>query len=843
MEPPTIGIEPNKLETTGIKTYSSNSVDMAKSTSSLKMKQMSWASIASQPVKLPPKSLKSKLATTVLSATKHVPPSIPPSSPPPSISEDPEAHNSEDQHYIHNQQYHSSGHHDAGDSNGSREMYRPSQPTPEPTPAQAAEIIERQKKEQSQQNRDLANLKHNRSRGSDTRNDPKSSANTGQSDVSEAGKIGDTASRLSGKSSLNSSINSHRSIADDSNLNVHYGRQSKHEREHLRENRRDAATIGSSSRDRSTDQHHSDNNREINRDFGREVRDYPYSNRDSRDHNQSRDFSRTNNRNTRDFYGRNDTNRRHERWDEQSNANGRDNSRDRRDNREQYYNRPEFREYRDNRREYYGNRAGKRYNDEPTRSIGGSSSGSYHSYSHSNQSSSGRPMYGPMKSMNRSGPAPSTTSNITSNNNGIGSNHHVHPHQNHRSVMTLSNSAYRSTGRSGAMMSTMKPSAHSFPPLSEEQQQQNEQEAQSLLDKLGSENNYNPSKLDTPSKSSRFFIIKSYSEDDVHRSIKYSIWCSTEHGNAKLDAAYRSQETLGPVYLLYSVNGSGHFCGVAQMLSPVDYGASSGVWSQDKWKGQFRVKWIYVKDVPNQALKHIILANNEYKPVTYSRDTQEVPHAQGCEVLDIIHNFAHSTSIFDDFLHYEKKQLEEQHYRQMLQQQEDAASSSTASLSSTPATFPTTSNTSSPPPTSAVTTTAHQHQFHQSHHNQPNHNHYKTSQHHPAERNYNRPSHHHFYNHPRTIERAPPSQSNRLHSLNPDRAQEDQNSNEDKHKRVDPNQHDSTTTSTTTNDSNQGADESSANDDHDPNVAKDTALSDACFKLSLQSTVWADQWD
>lgn len=62
--------------------------------------------------------------------------------------------------------------------------------------------------------------------------------------------------------------------------------------------------------------------------------------------------------------------------------------------------------------------------------------------------------------------------------------------------------------------------------------------------------------------------------------------------------------------------------GMAQMISPVDYHAKSSVWAQDKWKGQFKVKWVYVKDVPNAALRHIRLENNENKPVTNSRDTQ-----------------------------------------------------------------------------------------------------------------------------------------------------------------------------------------------------------------------------
>ena len=92
------------------------------------------------------------------------------------------------------------------------------------------------------------------------------------------------------------------------------------------------------------------------------------------------------------------------------------------------------------------------------------------------------------------------------------------------------------------------------------------------------------------------------------------------------------QDQKGPVLLFYSVNGSGHFCGMAQMLGHVDYDRSSSVWLQDKWKGQFEVKWIYVKDVPNSQLRHIRLENNENKPVTNSRDTQEILGDKGKQV-------------------------------------------------------------------------------------------------------------------------------------------------------------------------------------------------------------------
>lgn len=182
-----------------------------------------------------------------------------------------------------------------------------------------------------------------------------------------------------------------------------------------------------------------------------------------------------------------------------------------------------------------------------------------------------------------------------------------------------------------------------------------------LLKKLMTKYNFNPREFSMNLQNCRFFIIKSYSEDDIFRSIKYSSWTSTEHGNRRLNDCYKETQrgSRGPVYLLFSVNSSGHFCGVAEMMSEVDINVETGIWVQDKWKGRFDVRWIYVKDVPNNSLRHIRLENNENKPVTNSRDTQEVPFEKGKQILKIIHNYKAQTSIFDDFSHYEKRQEED----------------------------------------------------------------------------------------------------------------------------------------------------------------------------------------
>lgn len=57
-----------------------------------------------------------------------------------------------------------------------------------------------------------------------------------------------------------------------------------------------------------------------------------------------------------------------------------------------------------------------------------------------------------------------------------------------------------------------------------------------------------------------FFVIKSYSEDDIHKSIKYNAWASTPNGNKRLDSAYEDAQEKAvdegskcPVFLFFSV--------------------------------------------------------------------------------------------------------------------------------------------------------------------------------------------------------------------------------------------------------------------------------------------------
>ncbi|OMO98949.1 hypothetical protein COLO4_13605 [Corchorus olitorius] len=170
---------------------------------------------------------------------------------------------------------------------------------------------------------------------------------------------------------------------------------------------------------------------------------------------------------------------------------------------------------------------------------------------------------------------------------------------------------------------------------------------------------YNKEDFPETYSDAKFFVIKSYSEDDVHKSIKYGVWASTSTGNKKLDAAFQEAKEKAdgcPVFLLFSVNTSGQFVGLAEMVGPVDFNRTLEYWQQDKWTGCFPVKWHIVKDVPNSSLRHITLENNENKPVTNSRDTQEVNLDQGIQILKIFKEHSNKRSILDDFEFYEARQ-------------------------------------------------------------------------------------------------------------------------------------------------------------------------------------------
>lgn len=119
--------------------------------------------------------------------------------------------------------------------------------------------------------------------------------------------------------------------------------------------------------------------------------------------------------------------------------------------------------------------------------------------------------------------------------------------------------------------------------------------------------------LSTQVKQARFFVIKAMFEDDIHKAIKYGIWCAGLEGNVRLNNAYLECQQIAkneaeqiPIYLFFSLSNAGYFLGVARMLSPVVTDLFFTRWLNWKlWRGLFKVEWLLVKDIGNNSLTHI----------------------------------------------------------------------------------------------------------------------------------------------------------------------------------------------------------------------------------------------
>lgn len=89
----------------------------------------------------------------------------------------------------------------------------------------------------------------------------------------------------------------------------------------------------------------------------------------------------------------------------------------------------------------------------------------------------------------------------------------------------------------------------------------NEKEDEEELPYFARRKNFNLPDFQTEYENAKFYIIKSFGEDNVHKSVKYGVWSSTPYGNGKLEAAYHEAKaksietgTKCPIFLFFSVS-------------------------------------------------------------------------------------------------------------------------------------------------------------------------------------------------------------------------------------------------------------------------------------------------
>ena len=164
---------------------------------------------------------------------------------------------------------------------------------------------------------------------------------------------------------------------------------------------------------------------------------------------------------------------------------------------------------------------------------------------------------------------------------------------------------------------------------------------------------------------SAIYIIKSFTEEDIHKAIKYKIWSSTNFGNMKLNNEFKERQ----VFLLFSSYQTNQFTGIARMKSFVNFKDSFPLWARDNWKGTFEIEWIVIKDVPYRECKEVKCeirekkSTGEYnffnystKSLSNSPDCQKLDSKEGKSIIEIIINYPNRNSILEHFEFYDIRQ-------------------------------------------------------------------------------------------------------------------------------------------------------------------------------------------
>ncbi|XP_027526656.1 3'-5' RNA helicase YTHDC2 isoform X1 [Neopelma chrysocephalum] len=129
----------------------------------------------------------------------------------------------------------------------------------------------------------------------------------------------------------------------------------------------------------------------------------------------------------------------------------------------------------------------------------------------------------------------------------------------------------------------------------------------------------------------RYFIMKSSNLQNIDISQQKGIWSTTPSNERKLNGAFWESSM---VYLIFSVQGSGHFQGFARMGSAIGCEKSQD-WGSAGFGGVFKVEWIRKESIPFQFAHHLLNPWNDNKKVQISRDGQELEPQVGEQLLQL----------------------------------------------------------------------------------------------------------------------------------------------------------------------------------------------------------------
>ncbi|XP_067295893.1 3'-5' RNA helicase YTHDC2 [Pseudorasbora parva] len=136
----------------------------------------------------------------------------------------------------------------------------------------------------------------------------------------------------------------------------------------------------------------------------------------------------------------------------------------------------------------------------------------------------------------------------------------------------------------------------------------------------------------SPRRSSvRYFIMKSSNMRNIELSQLRGIWSTTPNNEHKLTRAFQDSSA---VFLIFSVQGSGHFQGYARMTSAIS-GERCLDWGSVGLGGVFEVEWVRKESLAFQLTQQLLNPWNDNKRVQISRDGQELEPQSGSQLLHL----------------------------------------------------------------------------------------------------------------------------------------------------------------------------------------------------------------
>ncbi|KAK7491702.1 hypothetical protein BaRGS_00016958 [Batillaria attramentaria] len=129
----------------------------------------------------------------------------------------------------------------------------------------------------------------------------------------------------------------------------------------------------------------------------------------------------------------------------------------------------------------------------------------------------------------------------------------------------------------------------------------------------------------------RYFVMKCNNQRNLEISQGKGIWATSAANERKMNRAFQDGKT---VYLIFSVQGSGHFQGYAKMTSDIGREKSAD-FSAPGLSGTFSIEWVKRANVPFMATHHLHNQWNENRKVQVSRDGQELEPSIGEALLKL----------------------------------------------------------------------------------------------------------------------------------------------------------------------------------------------------------------